>query len=499
MEPLAKSPKHQTNVHDDDDDVDRFSSLPNHVAHHILSFLMIEDIARLSLVSKTYENLCLTVPKLAIEDTSKNGDECSPQRVRHLDYLVGFINRRNRAKLTDFFISWGITGLPFKETVRVDWLLNQAMLCKVNKVIIELHFDEFVFLVPLEVFWTQSLTSLSILLGNCHLEFPSPYGFSNLKHLLIDHAVIENDSLGEWISSVCKCLQKLWLTEISGMEKFKISSKSLQELEIVSCNLDYLDITAESLDTLNLIEAFDLSSSTSSLKVYAPNLLILDCSGYCIEYFTVNKSKSNYSVGLCLPKECPARTHELKTLLSSIVQATELTIDHFSLQQLFLNNCLPYAFSDLQSLRISHDCSHIVTIPAIAWFLLGLSQNLKKMHMYHDFSASDGIPLDINKSWFDLKVWESRKNLLFIHGVEEVELDIQVGVFEEWLVDFLLKNARKLKKLTISSKHSIPAKLAQKLVTFLAASPERAELTSSGNKMVVEFKPQLDSMTLLKN
>ncbi|KAM7259740.1 hypothetical protein ACFE04_015481 [Oxalis oulophora] len=369
---------------------------------------MIEDVTRLSLASKHYENLCLTVPKLAID-----GDQCSPKRVRFLDYLVTFIKRRNSAKLTNLFLSWGVsvTGLPLMETVSVMWLLNQVMLCHVNNVILELNFGDFDLLVPLRVFCTQSLTSLSILLSNGRLQFPSPYGVSNLKHLFIDQAhVVQNDSLGEWMSSVCTCLEKLWLTKIYGLEKFNISIKSLQEIEIVSCNLDFLDITSQSLETLNLIEAFDLSSN-SSLKVCAPNLLILDVSGNCIEYFTVKTSISKFSVSLC-PKACPATTLELKSLLSSIVHVTELTIDHFSLQE---------------------------------------------------------IPVDSDKaSLFDLNVWES-------------------WVFEEGLVDFLLKiNAIKLKKLTISSKHSIPKKLVHKLDAFVAAAPDRAELTSLGNKMVVE-------------
>ncbi|KAM7255579.1 hypothetical protein ACFE04_008477 [Oxalis oulophora] len=271
----------------DDDNEDRFTSLPNHLSHHILSFLTIEQIVPLSLASKKCQNLCLTVPILAIEDYSKNGDECQPKRVRFLDYLVTFIERRKCAKLTKLIICWGITGLPFKETVL--------------------------------------------------------------------------------------CYVKLWLTEIYEMDIFKISSQSLQELEIVSCNLDYLEISAQSLKTLNLIKALDLSNP-SSCNVYAPNLLILSCSGNCIEYLTLEKTESKYSASLILPEAYLSKTDELKSLLSSLVQVTELSIDHLSLQSVRLHN----GFEN-------------ISVPAIGHFLQGLSHNLNKLHMDHYLGAEAEI------------------------------------------------------------------------------------------------------------
>ncbi|KAM7255639.1 hypothetical protein ACFE04_008537 [Oxalis oulophora] len=467
------------NLNGDDNDEDRLTSLPNHLSHHILSFLTIEQIVTLSLVSRKCQNLCLTDPILTIEDSSKNGDECPPKRVHFLDYLVTFIKRRKCAKLTNLVLSWGITGLPFKETVRVMWLLNHAMLCNVDCVALELDFGKFPFLIPLQVFWTESLTSLAIYMCNGYLEFPTPYGFSHLKHLLINRAVINNDSLGEWISSVCKCLQKLWLTEIYEMDIFKISSQSLQELEIESCNLDYLEISAQSLKTLNLIKALDLSNS-SYCNVYAPNLLILACSGNCIEYLTLQKTESKYSASLILPEAYLSKTDELKSLLSSLVQVTELSIDHMSLQGLYDNNCLPFPFINLQSVRL-HNGFENISVPAIGHFLQGLSHNLKKLHMDHYLGAEADIEI-LDATRFDLKFWESF-NFSFVHGLEEMELDIHEGNFEEGLVDFLLKNAIKLKKLTISSKHSIPTKLAHYLIAFVETSRHRAKFSSQGNKI----------------
>ncbi|KAM7255688.1 hypothetical protein ACFE04_008586 [Oxalis oulophora] len=53
------------------------------------------------------------------------------------------------------------------------------------------------------------------------------------------------------------------------MQKLKISSQSLLELTILGCSIEHLDISATSLQTIDL--SFDII--ITSTNVYAPNLL----------------------------------------------------------------------------------------------------------------------------------------------------------------------------------------------------------------------------------
>jgi hypothetical protein len=57
------------------DNSDRINNLPIHIAHHILSFLMMEDIARLSIVSKWWQELCISIPSLTLHGTPYKGKD----------------------------------------------------------------------------------------------------------------------------------------------------------------------------------------------------------------------------------------------------------------------------------------------------------------------------------------------------------------------------------------------------------------------------------------
>jgi hypothetical protein len=59
-----------------EDNSDRISNLPNHITHHILSFLTMEDIARLSIVSKWWQELCIiSIPSLTLDGTRYKGKD----------------------------------------------------------------------------------------------------------------------------------------------------------------------------------------------------------------------------------------------------------------------------------------------------------------------------------------------------------------------------------------------------------------------------------------
>ncbi|KAM7255739.1 hypothetical protein ACFE04_008637 [Oxalis oulophora] len=411
---------------------DRLTSLPHHVVHRILFLLDIEDIAKLSLASKKCDNLCLTVPRLKIYDC-----EGSDVRIQFLDFLVSFIKRRNGTKMSAVSLNWFCERFAHNEMFRIMWLINQVIECQVDYLYLQLFFDNEPFIMPMDVFWSESMRTLTIDMLESELQLPSPHGVSHLKYLRLDNAEIADDSLGEWISSVCKFLEELWLAVISGIKKFRFTSQSLLLLHIESCSFDYLDISTKSLGSFSF-EPFE-TSTIISLNINAPNLFILHCPKICLDYFTVKKSELKYTVRLFLPETCPIRTDEFHSLLASIAQVTKLTTNSSSIQE---------------------------------------------------------IPLDNNEtSRFDFKFWESLK-FSFVDGLEDIDIGIHEGKNEEGLIEFFLGNAKKLKKLIITSNNCIPTKLAHKIESVVAASANRIEFNSRGNRMTVEFKPQLRSLTM---
>ncbi|KAM7255523.1 hypothetical protein ACFE04_008421 [Oxalis oulophora] len=178
---------------------------------------------------------------------------------------------------------------------------------------------------------------------------------------------------------------------------------------------------------------------------------------------------------------------DLQSFLSSIIQVTNLTINsssiqHVAMQLLYSKECLPFKFKNLESLVIHHDGYFNLNMAVIALLLQG-SKGLKKLLIKREFVSTDE----------DVQICGSLirqpKNLLFLHELEleEVEIDMLTGNNVTSLVEFLLENAKMLKKMTVFSGKSMPTKIAQKLIA--AALARGADFRSQGNKMVLELKP----------
>jgi hypothetical protein len=91
---------------------DKISNLPTHIAHHILSFLMMEDIARLSMVSKWWQELCISIPSLTIDGMRYRGKDY--KLIRFKNFLDRMTLRRNGMKMVQFCVRWTF----------LKWLMN---------------------------------------------------------------------------------------------------------------------------------------------------------------------------------------------------------------------------------------------------------------------------------------------------------------------------------------------------------------------------------------
>ncbi|BFG38600.1 hypothetical protein Pyn_02696 [Prunus yedoensis var. nudiflora] len=85
--------------------VDRFSNLPLEVAHHILSFLDIEELTRFSCGSKGCRELSLSAPSLNFCFSSVDTSTCE-LRVKLLNTLDRFLFHRRDNKIQSFYLFW---------------------------------------------------------------------------------------------------------------------------------------------------------------------------------------------------------------------------------------------------------------------------------------------------------------------------------------------------------------------------------------------------------
>ncbi|KAM7275555.1 hypothetical protein ACFE04_017421 [Oxalis oulophora] len=259
------------------------------------------------------------------------------------------------------------------------------MACHLNEIYLALDLESGSFLLPLEVFWCESLRSLTIFLYECKLELPSPY-------------------------------EILKLQIVSGAKKFKISSASLLEISVSNsgCSFDYLDITTQLLHTISLslsatallvnklivdVDSYDsdrvpplrllhtislgVATSALSVNICAPYLFRVDCSGLFPEYFSMEiiKTEVKYFVSLRCNDTCSSATDDLQSLLYNIAPVTKLVIDSSAIQLLYDNKYLPCAFHNLESVVLSYNILTNITSPATVLFLHMLPHNLKKLHM----------------------------------------------------------------------------------------------------------------------
>jgi hypothetical protein len=108
---------------------DRISNLPVHIAHHILSFLMMKDIVRLSIVSKWWQELCISIPSLTIDGRQYGILNFS---VFHFqNFLDRWMIQRNRMKMVQFCVRWIFLKWHSQEYRFLTWL-HDAVRCNLK-------------------------------------------------------------------------------------------------------------------------------------------------------------------------------------------------------------------------------------------------------------------------------------------------------------------------------------------------------------------------------
>ncbi|PON81044.1 F-box domain containing protein [Trema orientale] len=258
---------------------DRFTSLPDDVAHKVVSSLSLEDVSRLSVVSRRCRQLCISMPSLNVDVRPYLQD--ATKRTRLMNYVERLFSLRRGVSTHRLCIGWFLDssvndkGGGEEEYRILSWLHN-AVTCNVKWLVLYLRLKRgSAFSLPPCLIHSTSLESLTACVSiNSILEFPSysTIELSSLKTLDLWGVRID-ESFGNWVSTCCKFLRSLYLKQIKETESIAINSSSITKLCITSMDykLCHLQVSAWILEKMSLWWEFD-SANNRTLQLSVPML-----------------------------------------------------------------------------------------------------------------------------------------------------------------------------------------------------------------------------------
>ncbi|XVE93776.1 hypothetical protein REPUB_Repub01dG0223800 [Reevesia pubescens] len=301
---------------------DRFGTLGEQLAYHILSFLNIEDLGRLMLVSKRCNSLCVSVPCLTVDNRNYTHNLISIQRFNQ--FVDKFLALRSNSGITTlhFTLFWSFQGsrcdqnkkrkneYNFSQTEEGlvgKWLsqylsFRGAERLSINMVPQEGKPNYF----PGYIFRSKSVKDLIFCSNNFVLEFSlSSTYLPKLESLTLQSSRISDKAFNEVIGGL-HSLKSLYLYDCTGLKGIRIilfklghlpaQLDAFRNLAIDYCFLtdDQVPIIASFLKTISCLETFALTSSTTTvhgsckdgnLKVGVPP----EGLGFNVEYWEIQE------------------------------------------------------------------------------------------------------------------------------------------------------------------------------------------------------------------
>ncbi|TQD70226.1 hypothetical protein C1H46_044237 [Malus baccata] len=370
---------------------DRFSSMPDEVAHRILSLLSILDLIRFGTVSKRCRELHLSTPSLNFDEFNNWNKSSYSKQFKLLNSLDRFLVLRRDSKIQQFRIRWSLAygkgASLYNELYRVVTWIHMAVRCNVEVLDLELGIPETTELeLPSCIFLCGSLRSLSV---HCNkiLTVPSSVHSTNLQYLKLTNVTID-EGFCKWISCSCKSIKELHLEHVR-VENITIESSSLESFSFVfssRSDLCHLSISCEKLEAMRINWRFD-SPSSRSFKVFAPNLKYLKWTGsllnnqnlgnfMCLETAEIflNHEADNNDFGNVLELLCSIRRVKVLLLSGETAKACGFNREFWKSQNLAFIDHLKEATIELSS---GNNGMELVR------YMLEDAKNLKEMVILH--------------------------------------------------------------------------------------------------------------------
>ncbi|EXC30864.1 Putative F-box/LRR-repeat protein [Morus notabilis] len=376
--------------------MDKFSSLPDHIVHKITSYLSLKDISRLSVVSRRCRQVCISSPFLVFDLIPYSNNQ--PKRVRLINYIDRLLFLRNGKNIEWCYISWCMqSSLVNEEEYRILSWLHNAVACNAKMLNLQLNLRrESYFALPTSLLSSTSLTALEVNLHNgAILKIPSSStAITSLKYLTLNSLRIDK-SFGDWVLSCCKSLMVLSLVKIDGTKSINITSSSLKALMVVCPrNLFNLQVCAETLESMILHWTFS-NPDNRVLQLSAPKLGTFVWNGKISEVqLEANFMCLNFAGILVTPSS--STDQNLVHLLRALRKVRDLHISYNCLQESDCGRSM--LCSESENIPFMHNLRFVrIELALRRWnvlelikYLLKNTKNLQKMTIICDpLSFSD--------------------------------------------------------------------------------------------------------------
>ncbi|KAH7843637.1 hypothetical protein Vadar_019032 [Vaccinium darrowii] len=400
---------------------DIISSLPENVLLHILSFLSTKDAIRTSILSRKWEYLWTSISIIELDGAYPLA---AKKKKRHLlDFVERVLLLHDASDIKILIL------VLYK---RVNSSRLSSWICalirhNIEELDLSLHWNTQPIL-PCCLFTCQSLVVLKLSMY-WSLKVPSVTHFSKLKTLELSNVTFPDDNSTQHLFSSCPVLQELGLVNCGW--------KNLKTITICIPTLKKLQIENE------LMRSEDVVSCVT--KIYATNLIHLDCFNCLIVDFHLHDLSSLVDASICsydymLEQDLVPRVLRLLTGIFNVTKlsTTSEMVEYLTPVENLLDR-LPTFYNMTHLVLNSEFCGHHSI--GVLMDLLEKSPKLEFLNFDQGFDP------------FDEDDWMSRRvPSCFASSLKTVRIaDFDEKPVEMQFIRFLLKNATILESLTLCS------------------------------------------------
>ncbi|KAL3628058.1 hypothetical protein CASFOL_028160 [Castilleja foliolosa] len=234
---------------------DTISRLPESILHHILSFLPQNDVARASVLSKSWHRLWTTRPKLVFRESRFSGNKKA-----FLSYLDKTLENHNLQKLAVHEFNVDMSEVDRESILLLNKLIPIVVLNMGVKIFnLSFSLETFTYLdLPLVVIQSESLQKFT--LRSCKLNQVDNFvPFSRLQTLSFTRVHVEDETF-EKIMSSCPSIEYLALNRCKGLTAINVyttRNRNLKHFEFrrdelypKDCKLCQIEIDVQTLETV---------------------------------------------------------------------------------------------------------------------------------------------------------------------------------------------------------------------------------------------------------
>ncbi|OUZ99936.1 F-box domain [Macleaya cordata] len=439
---------------------DRISELSDALLLHILSFLPTKSVVSTCILSKRWRYLYTSIPILDFREwrspfsspvSTSSKEDCLLNTKKFMNFLDRLLLSPLHYHQHDVIIQKFCLSCDnfFDKSRVIDWISTLLIRRKVEELSLSIYIKDFMF--PPCFFTCETLTMLELEM-QVILNLPKSISFPRLKILRLKYIMFVDDKLTERFFSNCPVLEELILTQCSwmGLENFCISAPALKRL-IINGSLF----------------AFPGLYEVCVIKIYAPNLLSLECidavpKDYVLLHSFSSLVDANIDCGSRGTSE--ERRFSVSKLIAGLSNVKLLKMSGNTFEALyFAGDLLTYLpkFYNLIRLEVSSQFSCETGRPLLDF--LHISPNLESLVFTQGLNGnlSNGDPV-----WAENLVPECL--LLHLKAVEFREFHGKLRELN--VIKFFLKNSRILERMTILSSSTLSTidknKVVEKLVKF---------------------------------